>query len=304
MANRIVNDLMRRGGVFAITCFMKLGLRYQTTYRYEEAVGFSPHEVRLFPRSDRFSRVRRLDFTTVPKATVRFSRDVFENTVASCFFPERSKELEFKLAINLDLDEKDPFHFILEKDAVDTPFEYDPAIAKLLAAYRERRTKDRLVVPGWEPPTSRKRRDTVTTLVGLNKTLHECIGYERREEGAALSPGETLRLGRGACRDVTVLLAEILRQMGLAARLTSGYLRESDAETRRAEGSLHAWTEVFLPGAGWVGLDATNGAFCNHNFIGAAVGLTPGDITPISGVYFHKKRVPAQMTSRLQLINL
>lgn len=283
---------------------MKLGLRYQTTYRYEEPVGFSPHDVRLFPRSDRFSRVRRLDFTAAPKATVRYARDVFENIVASCYFPERSKELEFRLAINLDLDEKDPFHFILDSGAVETPFEYDPAIAKLLAPYRERRTKDRLVVPGWEPPTSRKRRDTVKTLVELNKTLHECIGYERREEGAALSPAETLRLGRGACRDVTVLLAEILRQMGFAARLTSGYLRESDAETRRAEGSLHAWTEVYLPGPGWIGLDATNGVFCNHNFIGAAVGLTPAEITPISGVYFHKKRIPAQMTSRLQLINL
>jgi transglutaminase-like putative cysteine protease len=283
---------------------VKLGLRYQTTYRYEEPVGFSPHHVRLFPRSDRFSRVRRLDFATTPKATIRYARDVFENTVASCYFPERSRELEFRLAINLDLDEKDPFHFILENSAVETPFEYESAIAKLLAPYRERRTRERLIVPGWEPPASRKRRDTVKTLVQLNKTLHECIGYERREEGAALSPGETLRRGRGACRDVTVLLAEILRQMGFAARLTSGYLRESDAETRRAEGSLHAWTEVYLPGAGWVGLDATNGVFCNHNFIGAAVGLTPADITPISGIYFHKKRIPAQMTSRLQLINL
>ena len=283
---------------------MKLGLRYQTTYRYEEPVGFSPHHVRLFPRSDRFSRVRRLDFTMLPKGTVRYSRDVFENTVASCFFPERSKELEFRLAINLDLDEKDPFHFILENGAVELPFEYDPVIAPLLEPYRARRTKDRLVVPGWDAPTIRKRRPTVGTLVELNKRLHESIGYERREEGAALSPAETLRRGRGACRDVTVLLAEILRQMGLAARLTSGYLRESDSETRRAEGSLHAWTEVFLPGAGWIGLDATNGVFCNHNFIGAAVGLTPADITPISGIYFHKKQIPAQMTSKLQLINL
>ena len=283
---------------------MKLGLRYQTTYRYEEPVGFSPHDVRLFPRSDRFSRVRRLDFTATPKATIRYARDVFENTVASCFFPERSKELEFRLAINLDLDEKDPFHFIMENGAVETPFDYEPRIAKLLAPYRERLVKERLVVPGWEPPTSKKRRGTVETLVELNKRLHECIGYERREEGAALSPAETLRLGRGACRDVAVLLAEILRQMGLAARLTSGYLRESDSETKRSEGSLHAWTEVFLPGAGWIGLDATNGVFCNHNFIGAAVGLTPADITPISGIYFHSKRIPAQMTSKLQLINL
>ena len=283
---------------------MKLGLRYQTTYRYEEPVGFSPHEVRLFPRSDRFSRVRRLDFSATPKATVRYSRDVFENTVASCFFPEKAKELAFRLAINLDLDEKDPFHFILDRDAVELPFVYDARTRGLLAAYREKRGKEPPALPGWEAPTARKRRGTVETLVDLNKRLHECIGYERREEGEALSPAETLRRGRGACRDVAVLLAEMLRQMGLAARLTSGYLRESDSETKRAEGSLHAWTEVFLPGAGWIGLDATNGVFSNHNFIGAAVGLTPADITPISGAFYHPTRIPAQMTSKLELINL
>src|SRR3954447_2053316 len=283
---------------------MKLGLRYQTTYRYQEPVGFSPHKVRLFPRSDRFSRVRRLDFSTTPKATIRYSRDVFENIVASCFFPERAKEISFKLSINLDLDEKDPFHFILEPDAVELPLEYDGTIAKLLAPYRERHVKQDLVVPGWKPPSRQKPRGTVSTLVELNSRLHECIGYERREEGEALAPEETLRRGRGACRDVTVLMAEILRQMGLAARLTSGYLRESDSETKRAEGSLHAWTEVYLPGAGWVGLDATNGVFCNHNFIAAAVGLTPADITPIHGVYFHPKRIPAKMSSKLELLNL
>lgn len=283
---------------------MKLGLRYQTTYRYEEPVGFSPHDVRLFPRSDRFSRVRRLDFSTTPKATIRYGRDVFENTVASCYFPERSKELTFRLAINLDLDEKDPFHFILEREAVELPFQYDERTKALLAVYRERRSKRELSLPGWKPPAATKPRGTVEALVDLNKRLHECIGYERREEGEALSPAETLRRGRGACRDVSVLLAEMLRQMGLAARLTSGYLRESDSETKRAEGSLHAWTEVFLPGAGWVGMDGTNGVLANHNFIAAAVGLTPADITPISGAYYHAKGVPTEMTSKLQLLNL
>ena len=283
---------------------MKLGLRYQTTYRYEEPVGFSPHDVRLFPRSDRFGRVRRLDFSTTPKATVRYWRDIFENIVASCYFPERSKELSFKLAINLDLDEKDPFHFILDREAVELPFEYEDRVAELLAPYRKRRVKENLPLPGWQAPTGKKPRGTVETLVELNKRLHECIGYERREEGGALSPVETLKRGRGACRDVSVLLAEMLRQMGLAARLTSGYLRESDSETKRAEGSLHAWTETFLPGAGWVGFDATNGVLANHNFIAAAVGLTPADITPIDGVYFHSKRVPAEMTSKLELLNL
>jgi transglutaminase-like putative cysteine protease len=283
---------------------VKLGLRYQTTYRYKEPVGFSPQDVRLFPRSDRFSRVRRLEFTATPKATVRYGRDLFENTVASCYFPGRSKELTFRLVIDLDLDEKDPFHFILDPNAVEMPFEYDERAQKILAAYRTTSGKPKLEVPGWDPPTGKRRRGTVETLIDLNKRLHECVGYERREEGQALSPAETLQRGRGACRDVSVLLAEILRQLGLAARLTSGYLRESDSETKRAEGSLHSWTEVFLPGAGWIGLDATNGVLANHNFIAAAVGLTPADITPISGTYYNAQRISAQMTSKLQLLNL
>jgi transglutaminase-like putative cysteine protease len=281
-----------------------LGIRYETKYSYGDVVGFSPHEVRLFPRGDRFCRVWRVDFKTSPKANVRFGQDVFDNIVAACYFPERSSELQLTLAIDVDLEKKDPFHFLLESDAVNLPFAYDATLITILAPFRKRRTSDELVVPGWEPPSAKKPRETVATLVDLNRVLHECIGYERREEGSARAPAETLRLGRGACRDVSVLLAEILREMGLAARLTSGYLRETDETTRRAEGSLHAWTEVFLPGAGWIGLDATNGVFCNHNFISAAIGLRPAHITPIAGSYFHKQQIPAQMVSRLELINL
>ena len=147
-------------------------------------------------------------------------------------------------------------------------------------------------------------RETVATLVELTKLLHHTISYQRREEGAAQAPAETLRLRRGACRDTAVLLAEILRDTGLAARVVSGYLRETDEEIRRAEGSLHAWTDVFLPGAGWVGLDPANGILCNDNFIAAAVGLRPADITPISGSFYHRDRVPAEMQSRLELVTL
>src|SRR5256714_4993590 len=215
---------------------MKLGLRYQTTYRYEEPVGFSPHDVRLFPRSDRFSRVRRLDFATTPKATVRYSRDIFENTVASCYFPERSKELTFRLAINLDLDEKDPFHFILERDAVELPFAYDARTRELLAVYRERRVKEQLTLPGWDAPTGKKRRGTVETLADLNKRLHECIGYERREEGEALSPAETLRCGRGACRGVAGLFAGEPPPKGVGAPPTGGFFARNGSRDHPAPG--------------------------------------------------------------------
>ncbi len=283
---------------------MKLGIRYETVYGYGAEVGFSTHDVRLFPRAGRHARVRSLNFKTKPNATIRFSRDVFDNIVAECFFPERATELQLQLAIDLELEEKDPFHFLLEDSAVDLPFAYEPSLLPILAAYRERRTSGDLRAPGWLPPTHENRKPTVATLVALNKAIHESIAYERREEGGPRQPLETLHLKRGACRDVAVLLAEILRDLGLAARLVSGYLREADTDSRRAEGSLHAWTEVFLPGAGWIGMDATNGVFSNHNFISAAVGLVPADITPVSGSYFHRETIPSQMTSRLELIHL
>lgn len=283
---------------------MKLGLRYHTNYRYAKPVGFSPHAVRLFPRGDRFCRVRRLEFAPNGGATVRYARDVFDNVVAFCFFPEKMRELVFALEVDLDLEEKDAFDFILEPDAVDLPLAYKADLAAVLAPYLQRQTADALEIPGWKPPTAAEPCATVSALVALNQAVHEGIGYERREEGPALTPAETLRRGRGACRDVAVLLAEVLRAHGLAARLVSGYLREADAESRRAEGSLHAWTEVYLPGAGWVGMDGTNGVFCNHNFIAAAVGLRPADVTPIDGTYFHDGEAPSEMTFRLELLQL
>ena len=240
---------------------MKLGIRYQTTYSYEQAVSFSPTMFGFFRAMIASAGCAEWISKPIRRRTCGFARDVFDNTVASCFFPDASAELHLQLALDLEIDEKDPFHFILENSAVELPFAYDPEILDVLGPYRKRRTSDNLTVPGWTAPTVDKKRNTVAALADLNRLLHESIGYERREEGAARSPAETLRTGSGACRDIAVLLAELLREMGLAARLVSGYLRESDSETRRAEGSLHAWTEVFLPGAGWVGLDATNGIF-------------------------------------------
>ena len=283
---------------------MKIGIRYETVYRYDRAVRFSPHDVRLFPRSDHFVRVARLDFQTTPETIVRFGRDVFDNVVASCFFEKAAEALELRLAIDVEIEKKNPFDFVLARRAVQMPFTYEEDIASIICAYCQRQTGDEISLPDWTPPTQRSPRETVATLVELTNLLHRTISYQRREEGAAQAPAETLRLRRGACRDTAVLLAEILRDAGLATRVVSGYLREADEEIRCAEGSLHAWTEVFLPGAGWVGLDPTNGILCNDNFIAAAVGLRPADITPISGSFYHRDRVPAEMQSRIELITL
>ena len=283
---------------------VKLGVRYETAYRYAAPVNFSTHEIRLFPRSDVFTRLLRLNFETNYGANGRFGHDVFDNCVASCSFSTPGQELRFHLEIDLELQEKNPFDFLLTGEAVDLP--YLPAgVAPCSRTLQVTEEGPLLEIPRWVRPASEAPQPTVATLAGLNRALHECIGYVRREDGPARSAAETLRAGRGACRDVAVLLAAVLRQLGLAARLTSGYLREGEeSEPRRAAGSLHAWTEVYLPGAGWVGMDATNGIFSNHNFIAAAVGLEPADVTPIDGSYYPRQETAAQMTSRLELVSL
>jgi transglutaminase-like putative cysteine protease len=283
---------------------VKLGIRYETAYRYAAPVSFSTHEIRLFPRADVFTSTRRLRFETNDGAAVRFGRDVFDNCVAACSFSEPANELRFQLELDLELNKKNPFDFLLASEALKLPFSYEPRLHAVLAPFRASIESRFLEVPRWEPPQADAPRPTVAALVELNERLHECVGYERREEGPARSPEETLQIGRGACRDVALLLATLLRQSGLAARLTSGYLREADADSRRAEGSLHAWTEVYLPGAGWVGMDATNGIFCNHNFISTAVGIEPADVTPIDGHFYSPEPTPARMTSRLELLTL
>ena len=283
---------------------MKLGVRYESAYRYDTPVHFSTHEIRLFPRSDVFTQLPRLEFETNEGARVRFGRDVFDNCVASCSFAAPADELRFHLEVDLTLEKKNPFDFLLTSEATALPFSYAPELRRVLAPFRQPDASQPLEIPRWPRPQATAPRSTVTALVELNERLHECVGYERREEGPARPPAETLRLGRGACRDVAVLLAATLRQCGLAARLTSGYLREADSESKRAEGSLHAWTEVYLPGAGWVGMDPTNGVFSNHNFIAAAVGIEPGDVTPIDGSFYPRQATSAQMTSRLELVSL
>lgn len=276
---------------------MKVGILYQTQYLYEEPVSFSSHLFRLFPKADRYLAVRSLAFQTNASASVSYRRDLFDNEIASCFYPGISALLSAGLQIELEIQPRNAFGFLLAPHALDFPFAYEPREAQVLAPYRQ--TGSAITLPFWQPPAT--PQPTVETLVALNAALHANLAYERREEGAAYAPEETLRLGRGSCRDFTVLLAEAARALGLAARLASGYLCEFGSANKVAEGALHAWTEIYLPGAGWVGFDPTNGYLCNHHHITAAVGLTPEDISPIVGNYFHPTHVPAQMTTSLQI---
>ncbi len=288
----------------------RVRIEHRTTYRYDRAVSFSPHIVRLFPRAEPGRFLRRIEFSTQPGAVVRYRRDLFDNAVARCNYPDRAAELRFDFVADLEIQERNPFDFLLENYAAEFPFDYSPSEAARLAPYLRPVDDDETVahrgpllpLPFWKRPDAAGGGTATVSLLGsLLDALHGNLGYERRDTGRARPPGETLTQGAGACRDFAVLLAAILRELGLAARLVSGYLCEFETASaeRRAEAAMHAWTEVYLPGAGWVGLDPTNGVFCNHHHLATAVGLTPADITPISGTFYSDEKVTTEMTATI-----
>ena len=277
---------------------MKIQIVYQAQYRYAETVTFSPHLFRLFPKAERHLRVLSSTFQTNADAVVSYRRDLFDNDIASCFYPEKSALLQASFNLELAVEERNAFGFLVASHALDLPFIYQPAEARVLSPYLQ--TGKRIELPFWKTPE--RTRPTVETLLELNDAIHTNLEYERREEGEPHPPEELLQRGAGACRDFAVLLAEVLRGLGIAARLASGYLCEFGDGEKVAEGSLHAWTEAYLPGAGWLGMDPTNGTFCDHHHLTAAVGLTPEDISPVLGNYYSKRHIPSEMSASLQII--
>jgi len=280
---------------------IEIEIRYEATYQYEDTASFSPHLVRLLPRNGFAVRTDRSRITTNEGTDVQYRQDIFDNLVAYCFYPKELDHLTYKLELDLRLEEKNPFHFLLASHALNVPFTYTPEEASVLSAYIVPRQPLSSIPAALDRPT--REIPTVEWLVGLNSWLHENIEYERRDEGEAYAPEQTLSLMKGSCRDYSVLAVEVLRYHGLAARLVSGFSWEEELpeEDRRAENALHAWVETYLPGAGWVGLDPTNGIFCGHHFIATAVGLTPAHIAPVHGHYYGKKTINSTLTTNLSI---
>lgn len=277
---------------------MKLTVEYRADYRYERKVGLSPHVVRLFPRDALQARVSELHFATNPSGSVHWRHDLFDNVVAQCFYPREEDSLYFAFRAEINVAERNPFGFLLDSRALQWPADYTP---------RERAVLQAFLVPSDSSLPAALRpvsgSETVGALVAVNEWIHSNIAYERREEGEPHTPGETLQRGCGACRDTAVLLAAALRAQGFAARLVSGFLWESTGHPaeHKAANALHAWTEVFLPGAGWVGMDPSNGVFVDHYYLATAVGVSPSDIAPVSGLYFGERAVPHRLETSLAI---
>ncbi|MEI8292754.1 MAG: transglutaminase family protein [bacterium] len=278
---------------------MKLKITKESVYTYEGRVSFSPHHARIFPRVDLLVKVDKLHFETQTGADVQFRQDLFGNHIAYCFYPEMSDVLPFQVELELDVTESNPFHFLLEPHGLQVPPQYTADELEILAAYRTPSGAVRLP----HPLAPSGPRPTVETLLNFNHWIFDNIEYEVRPVGAPQTPEETLNKSSGSCRDFAALMIEALRQNGVAARLVSGFVWEGDKpdSEKRASSAMHLWVEAFLPGAGWIGIDPTNGVLADHHFIATAVGRRHEDVAPISGAYYSSATVSSTLATSISV---
>ena len=271
---------------------IRVALRHVTEYRYTPATQLGAQTIRLRPAPHTRQRVLNYALGITPQGHfINWQQDAYANHLARVVFPEPVSH--FRIAVDLvtDMAVFNPFDFFLEPDAETFPFAYAPQDAADLQPYLSvdaatPRLADWLsAVPSEEAPT-------VAFLVELNQRVNRDIDYVVRMEPGVQTPEETLALGQGSCRDSAWLLAQILRHMGLASRFVSGYLIQLKPDVPSLDGpsgaeedftDLHAWVEVFLPGAGWVGLDPTSGLFAGEGHVPLAAAPTPAGAAPISG---------------------
>jgi len=278
---------------------MQLRVSHLTRYDYAQEVGFSPHLLYLRPRESPLHRLKSMRFNLSPQARLITTLDAHDNTLVVAHFWERATALNIRTEFELETLDTNPFDFLLERSAFKFPFAYDDADRFALAPYLAPpfdETQDTL--RAWlaehlpDAPT-----ETVPLLTALNSRLKDSIAYVRREEDGIQPSAQTLSLGSGSCRDSAVLLIEICRTLGLAARFVSGYLYDPPPDDAVVPAAMHAWVEVYLPGAGWKGLDPTRGIFCDDAFMPVAHAAQADTVNPIHGNYYASMPVAAKLTT-------
>jgi len=289
---------------------LRISVDHLTEYRYAQPVGFGEHSLYLRPRESQTLHVASFSLDCEPSGRLRWLRDCFNNIVAVLSFgPVTSEVLSLRCRMAFDVSEENPFDFILESRATRFPFAYDDREKSALRPFLQPEESERWPVLDWARTALGdhvRGSDTVELLTHLNKAIYGGIAYEERHEEGVQPPSQTLELGRGSCRDMAELFVATARQLGLAARFVSGYLYEPPPPAgqpafNRAAGSMHAWAEVYLPGAGWRGFDPTNGILTDHYFVTAAVANEPQWVNPVQGKYLHASKVDSTMQVELAI---
>lgn len=266
-----------------------LQIRHRTSYRYSRPVVLGPHRLMLRPRESQELRLSSMQLLIEPVATVTWAQDVAGNAVAIATFQAMSDTLVIESIAEVELHAAMWPVFEIAASAINFPFKYGAEDWVDLGP---------LGIPQYPDPGGRLRTwssnfvrsvptDTLALLKDINAGVLAWVGYQSRLEEGTQSPVQTLDRGWGSCRDMAVLFVEAVRTLGFGARIVSGYLHNpyQQGPVTPAAGTMHAWAEVYVPGAGWVTFDPTNRNFGGANLIPVAVGLDIRRVMPVVGEF-------------------
>ena len=270
-----------------------VALNHVTHYRYDRPINLGPQVVRLRPAPHSRTRILSYSMRVEPSGYfINWQQDPQSNYLARLVFPDKTTSFRIEIDLVAEMSVLNPFDFFLEPSAEHFPFDYDPSLVHELAPYRLKGALTPELAKYLES-IPREKKQTTNFLVELNQRLQKDIGYLIRMEPGVQTPEETLVKASGSCRDTGWLLVQLLRHLGFAARFVSGYLIQLKPDVKSLDGpsgtevdftDLHAWCEVYLPGAGWIGLDPTSGLLAGEGHIPLACSPDPGSAAPVTGV--------------------
>jgi len=271
-----------------------IAIHHKTEYQYERPITLGPHTIRLRPAPHSRTPILSYSLNILPKKHfINWQQDPFGNWQARLVFLERTSHLSFEVDLVAEMITINPFDFFVDEYAKFYPFTYSKLLKQELLPYLEPKESGPQLSK-WIANIKHNytKRSTVDFLVDLNRQLQQHLDYGIRLEPGVQTCEETLNLASGSCRDFAYLFIQILRHLGLAARFVSGYLVQLTADQKSLDGpsgpeqdftDLHAWTEVYVPGAGWIGLDPTSGLFAGEGHIPLACTPEPISAAPITG---------------------
>jgi transglutaminase-like putative cysteine protease len=268
-----------------------LHVRHTTVYRYRRPVTLGDHRLMLRPRDSHDLRLIQTSLNLSPPATLRWSHDVFGNSIAIASFAEPAAELRIESSLELETYVVKRPAFQITPEAASYPFIYSADDRIDLGRMLERHHPDPTDRLGaWARGFIRSSpTDTLALLADLNNGVAAWISYQSRETEGTQTPVETLNRGWGSCRDLAILLIEAARSLGFGARVVTGYLynpaADGDAAAAIGAGTTHAWADIYLPGAGWIAYDPTNGTIGGDDLIRVAVTRDISQAVPIAGSF-------------------